>query len=48
MEDVFVKEVGVDIAMERIVAQMEEVAFKLVVADYLACAMEFPCLALRI
>lgn len=46
MEDVFVKEVGVDIAMDRILAQMEEVEFKLVVADYLARAMEFPCLVL--
>ncbi|MCK9599817.1 MAG: hypothetical protein M0R06_12310 [Sphaerochaeta sp.] len=48
MEDVFVKEIGVDIAMERIVAQMEKVAFKLAVANYLAHAGGFPCLVVRI
>lgn len=48
MEDVFVKEIGVDIAMERVVAQMEQVAFKLAIADYLAHMESFSCLVVKI
>jgi len=48
MEDVFVKEIGVDIAMERVLAKMQEVEFIVAVAMLLETMGCQPCLVLRI
>lgn len=48
MEDVFVKKVGVDIAMDRILAQMQTLEFVLEIAMFLDILGCEPCLVLRI